>query len=136
MTSTNPKRVWLGYFLPPVLAVIGLMACITVSANVITSQSADCISCDGTASIAIALTATVQYEWYDDTGSLVFVDSNNSGSSQVSNLCPGLYQVQYTDGFNNGQSWFTINTPKFECRAASSRHHLYKHRECKPVQLA
>jgi len=111
MTSTNPKRVWLGYFLPPVLAVIGLMACITVSANVITSQSADCISCDGTASIAIALTATVQYEWYDDAGSLVFVDSNNSGSSQVSNLCPGLYQVQYTDGFNNGQSWFTINTP-------------------------
>lgn len=111
MTNTNPNCVWLGYFLSSVLAAIGILICSIVSANVVTSLSTDCVSCNGAASIAISLSGSVQYEWYDESGTLVFLETNNTGSSQLANLCPGLYQVQYTDGLNNGQSWFTINTP-------------------------
>lgn len=114
MTRSNSYRVWLGYVLSPLIASLTLLLSSAALGNVITSLSADCFTCDGTASLGIALSGNVQYEWYDDSGSLIFLESNSLGSSQLTGLCPGLYQVQYTNGVDNGQSWFTINTPTLD----------------------
>jgi len=79
-------------------------------ATVETTVSTDCVSCNGTASFTPGIAGDIQYEWFNQLGGLLFVENTAFGISSLFNLCPGLYQVQWTNGTDNGQEWFTVNT--------------------------
>ncbi|MFM1932493.1 MAG: hypothetical protein RL226_1796, partial [Bacteroidota bacterium] len=110
MTITNLFRVWIGLLFK--LSVVSLCASwpLLGFGNIVTSISTDCISCDGNATVTTTITGSVLYEWYDNQGNILLVDNNASGSSFVSGLCPGVYFVQFTNGFDNDTQWFSINT--------------------------
>lgn len=79
-------------------------------ATILATVSDDCVSCNGNATFTTDALGDVSYEWYNELGGLLFVETNNIGTSSLFNLCPGLYQVQWNNGIENGQEWFTINT--------------------------
>ena len=81
------------------------------TATVTTQASADCTVCDGSATVNTVFPGTVNFEWYDANGALISFESSAAGSSTLSNLCPGVYQVQYTNGTDNAAEWFSIGLP-------------------------
>ncbi len=93
-----------------VLLLVALLFSSSAFATVTTTVSTDCLSCNGTATFSPGIAGNVQYEWFNQLGGLLFVENNAFGTSSLFNLCPGLYQVQWTNGTENGQEWFTVNT--------------------------
>ncbi len=94
--------------------IVGLLFVIfthSASATVTTQASSDCFTCDGTATVVVAFGGSIIYEWYDASGGLIGFETSASGSSTLQNLCPGIYQVQYTNGSENAVEWFSIGLP-------------------------
>ena len=81
------------------------------SANIATQASVDCVVCNGQATFSSNLNGEVNYQWYDDQGTLVLSEFNSIGESTVANLCPGVYNVQATNQVENEFQWFNITIP-------------------------
>jgi gliding motility-associated-like protein len=94
-----------------VIAVAMLFIPSVVFAAVEPVPSIDCVGCTGEATVTSVFSGFNTYEWYASNGSLVAVDINNGGSHTISNLCPGVYQVQWTNGIENDAEWFSIGIP-------------------------
>lgn len=90
-----------------VLSALTLVA-MKSTATVDPQPSADCVVCDGSAVVVSALPGEVSYQWFDADGNLLLIDSNAFGSSSINNLCPGLFQVQLTNGTENELFWFAV----------------------------
>ena len=75
------------------------------------TPSDDCVSCNGSALVTSEFPGENTYEWYTSQGVLLSIDQNSFGQSSIFNLCPGVYQVQYTNGDQNNVEWFSIDTP-------------------------
>ena len=82
------------------------------SANILTQSSQTCVSCDGVATYNSLLVGVVDYQWFDQFGTLVFSETNETGTSQANNLCPGIYNVQATNQIENDFVWFNIDIPQ------------------------
>ena len=83
----------------------------TMWATIDPVSSTDCFSCNGSASVSTNFTGEVTYEWYNGLGVLLGLDQNTLGNSSLFNLCPGVYQVQYTNGTDSAIEWFSIAVP-------------------------
>ncbi len=94
-----------------VIAVAILLIPSVVFATVEPVPSTDCASCTGEATVTSVFVGLNTYEWYASDGTLVGVDINDTGTHSIANLCPGVYQVQWTNGVENDAAWFSIGVP-------------------------
>ena len=62
------------------------------------TESSDCLSCDGTATVSMPLADEASYIWFDQDGGQVISETNATGSSTIIGLCPGVYFVQIIQG--------------------------------------
>lgn len=72
--------------------------------------STDCASCDGSTSLEVTMGGTITFELYSQSGIFITAVDSNDGLASFNNLCPGLYQVQFTNGSDNDLLWFSIGT--------------------------
>ncbi len=91
------------------VAMAMIPACLLATVQAV--PSTNCTSCTGEATVTSSFTGLNTYEWYASDGALVSVDINGSGSHSISGLCPGVYQVQWTNGSENDVAWFSIGLP-------------------------
>jgi gliding motility-associated-like protein len=88
--------------------LITMLLCATLYGNVDPQPSTDCVVCDGSAVVTTTLPGEVSYQWFNNNGTLLSIQNNDLGSATLNNLCPGLYQVQLTNGTGNELYWFSV----------------------------
>lgn len=99
-------------FIVQLIAVflLSFLCSLKVFSTTLTNPTLDCVSCTGEAAFSSQLVGDVLYEWYDNNGNLLFVETSDLGMSSLSNLCQGVYRVQATNGQETSFEWFVINT--------------------------
>ncbi len=109
--GANVQSTYLTLTFRMIVGVFFMLITHEAIATITTQPSADCVACNGAAEVNAVFSGTINFEWYDENGSLIGFESNTTGISSIANLCPGIYQVQYTNGTENHTEWFSVGLP-------------------------
>ena len=115
-----------------IILAVFVLATLDGLTNVVTANSFDCSICNGQASFNTSIPGSVTVTWYNELGNPIQTEVTTTGESNLTDLCPGVYQVVASNGLIEEDSYFNIELVGFElglfasdtiCNT-NSEHHL------------
>ncbi|NNE55380.1 MAG: hypothetical protein HKN32_05130, partial [Flavobacteriales bacterium] len=73
-------------------------------------ESSSCLVCDGEASYSTPDLSVITFSWFSADFTLLFQETNSTGSSQLQGLCPGVYYLEINSAGDIEQIPFGIGT--------------------------
>ncbi len=78
--------------------------------TILVSATTNCTTCDGTATATTNISGNVTFQYFDSNQTLIFTETNNSGTSTITNLCPGVYLLETSNGTSSNSTYFSVST--------------------------